>query len=106
MKFHVNLKKSFFVWLSFSYSGITVSEGQQWHTHCCIFDDNLFICRVLSPLGPAVRYNKEFNKRIPVTGIGGSLGFIIIDDEEPISKIWYIFFMKKGIFYKIWIISL
>lgn len=46
----------------------------------------LHLCPALSLSGPAVRYNAEFNKRIPVTGLGGSSDLIIIDDGELISK--------------------
>lgn len=35
--------------------------------------------------GPAVCYNPEFNKRIPVTGFGG-LDLIITNNQELLSK--------------------
>jgi len=51
-----------------------------------LFDANIpaFLSHSLS--GPAVRYNPEFNKRIPVTGLGG-LDLTVNDNNngEPLS---------------------
>lgn len=54
-----------------------------------ILNKTSFIVIHLSFSGPAVHYNPDFNKRIPVTGFGGQdLLFIILNFQELLSKIW------------------